>query len=76
MMEIWDPNDLDLVSMDGTLTADGMTVYWESVDRAVAFNVRKRDEFLSRIGLRTKENVTPFNRNNSSSCKRSELKRI
>ena len=53
MMELWNPNDLDLVSHDGILTADGMRVYWASVDKAVAFNVKKHDEFLSRRGLWT-----------------------
>ena len=59
IMEIWNPNNLELVAEDGQITPEGLFTYWESIDKAVAFNVRKRDEFLSRKGMKVKGNVNP-----------------
>ena len=50
MVEHWDFKDNNLVSDNGILTNTGLTTYWKSVDSAVAFNVKKRDEYLSRRG--------------------------
>ena len=51
MMELWNFKDQELVNDEGQFTSLGLTTYWASVDAAIAFNVRKHDEFLSRRGL-------------------------
>ena len=48
MIELWNFNDEELVDDDGHITSLGLTTYWVSIDAAVAFNVKKRDEYLSR----------------------------
>ena len=50
MIEHWSFSDLDLVSDEGQFTSSGLTAYWSSINSAVAFNVKKRDEYLSRCG--------------------------
>ena len=49
--EVWDFKNNDFVNNHGQFTAFGVATYWAAVDAAVAFNVQKCDEFLSRRGL-------------------------
>ena len=46
--EVWSYEDLDLVDKYGNITWLGLTRYWQSVDKAVAFNAKKRDIFLAK----------------------------
>ena len=45
-----DYKDDSLVSEDGQFTNFGLTKYWSTVDSAVAFNMHKCEEYLSRRG--------------------------
>ena len=46
MMEIWNPNNLQLVTKESQITSAGLTAYWASVNAAVAFNINKKASWL------------------------------
>ena len=42
------------MTKDGQITNAGLNAYWALVDAAVAFNVKKRDAYLSKCSLNPK----------------------
>ena len=58
--EFWDRSDDNLV-INNRLTKQGISAHWRSVDASFKFNIKKRDEFLTRNkyrALKTKEERT------------------
>ena len=45
--EVWNPFDNNLAVM-GIFTPEGRLAFWKAVDKALKFNVAKREEFLAR----------------------------
>ena len=51
IVDVWSTTDTDLVDEASQFTSTGLMMYWAAVDAAVAFNVKKRDEYLSKRGM-------------------------
>ena len=59
MKEIWDYENVNLVRRSGIMTEEGLDRYWSSIDAAVRFNAKKKEQFAIRNSIQALNKKTP-----------------